>query len=75
MRMLRLTRVYRGEPSQSDPERLFFLGDADRQLVAGRRGAHNRLGFALLLTAVRFYNERSRDGNRDDHRVSTHPAR
>ena len=46
--------AYRGAPSQSDLEKLFFLDDADRQLIARRRGAHNRLGFALLLTTVRY---------------------
>ena len=44
--------VYRGALSQSDLEKLFFLDDADRQLIAKRRGSHNRLGFALLLSVA-----------------------
>ena len=46
--------AYRAVPSQPDLEKLFFLDDVDRQLIAKRRGAHNRLGFALLLTTVRY---------------------
>jgi hypothetical protein len=44
--------VYRGAPSQSDLEKLFFPDDADRQLIAKRRGSRNRLGFGLLLSVA-----------------------
>ena len=37
---------FTGPPEQSVLERFFFLDDADRALVAKRRGDHNRIGFA-----------------------------
>jgi hypothetical protein len=37
-----------------DLERFFFLDDVDRKLVRQRRGAANRLGFALQLTTARY---------------------
>lgn len=41
-------------PSQAELERFFFLDDADHTLVERRRGAHNRLGFAVQLGTVRY---------------------
>lgn len=41
-------------PPQADLERVFLLDDADWELVEIRRGAQNKLGFALQLTTVRY---------------------
>ncbi|MEU7748077.1 DUF4158 domain-containing protein [Nonomuraea sp. NPDC049158] len=45
---------FSGAPSQAELERFFYLDDADRTLIAERRGAHARLGFALQLTTARY---------------------
>jgi TnpA family transposase len=39
---------------QADLERFFFLDDAERKLVAGLRGDHNRVGFSLQLATARY---------------------
>lgn len=46
--------AYSGAPSRAELERFFFLDDADRELIEGKRRAHNRLGFAVQLTTVRY---------------------
>ncbi|MCI2423734.1 DUF4158 domain-containing protein [Saccharopolyspora sp. K220] len=40
--------------SRSELERYFFLDDADRGLLRGKRRTHNRLGFAIQLASVGF---------------------
>ncbi|MFJ8091802.1 Tn3 family transposase [Streptomyces griseofuscus] len=46
--------AYDGAPSRTELERFFFLDDADRALIEPMRRAHNRLGFAVQMTTVRF---------------------
>lgn len=45
---------YSADPDQGQLDRFFHLSARDRELIAGRRGAHNRLGFAAQIGTVRF---------------------
>ena len=48
-----MARYAADPPDQAVLERFFFLDDADRDLVATRRGDHDRLGWSLQLVTVR----------------------
>ena len=45
---------YCGAPSQDDIERYFYLNDADFTVIRQLRHEHTRLGYAILLTSVRY---------------------
>jgi hypothetical protein len=44
---------FTGAPDQPTLERFFFLDDVDRDLIATKRGDHNRPGFSLQPVTVR----------------------
>ncbi len=46
--------AFSGPPSQAELERFFFLDDVDLGKAQVKRRAHNRLGFAVQLTSVRY---------------------
>jgi len=45
---------YGEAPSREELERYFYLSDEDREAIQTLRGDHTRLGYAILLTTVRY---------------------
>jgi hypothetical protein len=45
---------FTGPPSRAELDQYFWLDDADWKRVDKRRGDHNRLGFSLQMTTVRY---------------------
>ncbi|MCX4395102.1 DUF4158 domain-containing protein [Streptomyces sp. NBC_00053] len=61
-------------PACAELERFFFLDDADREKVQAKRRAHNRLGFAVQLTTVRFLGRFMPDPRQVPHEVAEYLA-
>ena len=66
---------FEGDPSDVELARCFYLDAADWQVLAGRRGAHNRLGLALQLCTVRYLGTFLTDVREIPERVISYVAR
>jgi TnpA family transposase len=45
---------FAGDPNTEQLRRYFQLDDSDRQRITAKKGAHNRLGYAIQLTTLRY---------------------
>ncbi|SCF83312.1 protein of unknown function [Streptomyces sp. Ncost-T10-10d] len=66
--------AFSGAPSRAELERYFFLDDSDLEKVWAKQRAHNRLGFAVQLTSVRYLSRFMPDPRQVPAEVAEYPA-
>jgi hypothetical protein len=69
---------FQGAPTRTELEKYFFLDDAGREAIEGKRRDHNRLGFAVQLGVARFLRRFLPDPRQipvEDRRLQRHRLR